>query len=131
LPEPLRGFNSCYFGKREIVIANDQTFPAATLHTLLHEMREIIEREFADLGWPTVQSKESDFEERAECFATAVQVFAVIQLVPGLLQNASEIQRKWVRIGVYAMIFTGTILYTLTFASLPRIEDAFLIKSTQ
>jgi hypothetical protein len=78
-----------------------------------------------------VQSKESDFEERAECFATAVQVFAVIQLVPGLLQNASEIQRKWVRIGVYAMIFTGTILYTLTFASLPRIEDAFLIKSTQ
>ena len=75
LPKGLKGFNGSYYGRREIVISTDQDLAGiADLHTLLHELREIIERGFEELGHPTADCGDLDLECRAEFFASSVQI---------------------------------------------------------
>lgn len=126
MPTGVKGFNGSYENRCEIVISTDQELPGmADLHTLLHELREIIERKFEEIGRPTANCGDLDLEHRAEFFATAVQIGAACQMLPGLLESASEIKRKWLRIGAYIGIFCGAMVYTFGCIALPKLEDAF------
>ena len=93
--------------------------------TLLHELREILENEFRTIGYAIAEPDLCDMEERAESFATHVQVNAAHQALPVLWENASTIERKWVRIGAYALIFSGALAYTLSCISIAQIENNF------
>ena len=123
LPSEFRGFNDAYGENRRILISSNQDFPDAKLHSLLHELRELIEHGFHKLGCPTAEGHE--LEDRAEAFASSVQISAAIKKLPEFLDNASEIEKKWKRVGAYALIFVGAILYYFACANLPRMEDAF------
>jgi hypothetical protein len=122
LPGEFRGFNDSYGTSRKILIAAKQDFPGAKLHTLLHELREVIEHGFQKLGCASAQGDE--LEDRAEAFASSVQISAAINKIPEFLDTASEIEKKWKRLGAYVLVFAGAILYCFACASLPRIEDA-------
>ncbi len=126
MPTGVKGFNGSYGDRCEIVISTDQELPGlADLHTLLHELREVIEWKFETIGRPTANSEGLNLEDRAELFATAVQILAGCQMVPGLLESASEIKRSWLRISAYIGIFAGAALYVFGCFSLPKLEDAF------
>lgn len=125
MPKELRGYNGSYGQNREILIATNQDLPDANLHTLLHELREIIEHEFQRLGSPVARGGHSELEDRAEEFASSVQISATINLIPQILDNASEIEKKWMRVVAYVLIFAVAIFHCSACASLPHIEDAF------
>src|SRR6266566_3025198 len=125
LPTELRGYNGSYGDRREILISLNQDFPGADLHTLLHELREILERTFEKFGKPTVNREDSDLEQRAESFAISVQICATHNMLPSMLDKAAEIERKWLRIGACALLAAGALIYVFACASLPLIEDAF------
>ena len=126
MPTGCKGFNSTYRDRCEIVISTDQELPGlADLHTLLHELREIIEWKFESIGRPTANCEDLSLEDRAELFATGVQVFAGCQMLLGLLDSASEIKRTWLGISAYIGIFAGAAVYIFGCFSLPQLEDAF------
>ena len=125
LPDGMRGYNGSYGSRREILISTNQDFAGAKLHTLLHELREVLESEFERQGRPTANHTNVDLEERAESFAIAVQVRAANAALPGFLEMASTIERRWLRIGAYIFLFIGAIAYVLGCASLQQVESAF------
>lgn len=125
LPDGMRGYNGSYRSKREILISTKQDFDGANLHTLLHELREILESGFEKLGRPIANGTNSDLEERAETFAVAVQVRAAHAALPVFLENASEIERKWLRVVAYILCFASAFAYVLSCCSVRQIEDAF------
>ena len=120
----MRGYNGSYRDKREILISLNQDFAGATLHTLLHELREILESGFEKLARPIANRNDSDLEQRAESFAIFVQIRAACDTLPVLLENVSEIEKKWLRIGAYGFLFPGTLAYLFACVLLPRIEDS-------
>ena len=125
LPDCMKGYNGTYGCKREILVSSNQDFDGAKLHTLLHELREILECEFEKLGHPISDSENSNLEERAETFATAVQVRAANTALPVLLEYVSAIERKWLRFVAYALCASGALAYVLGCCFIPQIEDAF------
>src|SRR5947207_11296918 len=57
LPGRLKGINISHNGKHEILVSTDQDLAGiADLHTLLHELREIIERGFERRGRATADA---------------------------------------------------------------------------
>src|SRR5206468_7728765 len=82
LPTGMRGYNGSYRDKREVLISLSQDFAGAKLHTLLHELREILESGFEKLGRPIANRKDSDLEQCAESFAISVQVCAAYKIFP-------------------------------------------------
>lgn len=123
MPDGLRGHNFSYRKERKILIATDQDYYGATVHTLLHELREILESEFRGLGYSIAGSDNADQEKHAEDFATTVQVTAAARTVPIFFESASEIERKWLRIGAYFLIVLGALAYTLSCLSTTQIES--------
>jgi hypothetical protein len=121
LPECLRGHNYRFENQREILISENQTVRGTEVYTALHEMRELLEYEFRDLGSPICQA--NDKEQRADEFATSVQICAFAKEIPGLLDQASGIESNWRRWAVYALLIVGSLMYGLTLAVLPLIED--------
>ena len=122
LPQELRGYNCRFEDKKEIVISTDQSFPGAGEHTLLHEVREILETVFEGLGHATVLNQD-DLEESAESFAMQVRAEAICNMLPSLFSHAENVERKWARIITYAFLglfFCGSLLGC---ALLPSFED--------
>ena len=124
LPDGLRGLNLSYGNKREILISTNQDYHGATLHTLLHELREILEGEFRAMEQPLASDENDDIERRAEEFATLVQVSAAKHALPVVWESASKIERKWLRIGAYVLICFGVLAYAVSCTSITRIEDS-------
>jgi len=118
LPPELRGYNCSFEDKREIVISTDQSFPGAHEHTLLHELREILEDTFEKLGHPTVNRQ--DLEEHAEGFAASVRAEAIYRMVPTLCDYADNVDRKWKRIVAYLFFGAFVCVSLLGCALLPR-----------
>jgi hypothetical protein len=128
LPFGLHGFNGEHKGKREIVIAKEEAWIGGKAHTLLHELREVLEYAFSDLSCPTVQKQ--GLEKRAEEFASAVTMLGMQNVFVTLFTSAMKIETAWKRwlagaalciLGVPMMIASG--MY-------PQFEDA-VIRSRQ
>jgi hypothetical protein len=124
LPRELRGYNCGFEGQKEIVISTEQGFPGADEHTLLHEIREILEAAFERLGHPTVNNQD-DLEDHAESFAILARAEAIYRMAPTLCNYADNVDRRWMRITVY--LFLGLFVCTnlLGCALLPRLEDLY------
>jgi hypothetical protein len=95
LPSDLLGVNMSFQGRRRIDLSGHGEQQHSQLHTVLHEIREIIENEFSRLGFDTTDSRE--LEASADEFA----FYAVLCPFEGLfrdsLGNALEIESKWQR----------------------------------
>ena len=123
LPAELRGFNCAYQDRMEIVLSEQQGFWGAQEHTLLHELREILERSFITLGYPTV-SDEQKLEKNAEDFARFIRMAAITKSLPIFFEGTEQIERKWVQVAAFLLIGCGVLFYFYTCAMLPRFEDA-------
>lgn len=113
LPRELRGHNHRYQGKREIVIGTPaQGPPSASIweHTLFHELRELLEYEFRELGCPVANSF-SDLEARAERFASSVRAFGAIKSWQPLLESIGEVKSTWARVGL-GLLAVGILGFT-------------------
>lgn len=122
MPRELRGHNSSYEGRRTILIAAEQDFPGADTHTVLHELREIIEQILSTLDRKTAISLH-ERELRAETFAASVLSYALLRKLPGAFEQAKKIDKKWWRYGAYLFIGIGAMAYVATCWLLPYLED--------
>jgi hypothetical protein len=124
LPDGMRGYNGSYRNRREILISTNQDYSGAKLHTLLHELREILENELEKLGYPIVKRENSDLEQVAESFPLAVQFDAVRHAFPTFWAIPAAIERRWLRIGAHILLVFGLLFYLLDCSSVKQREDA-------
>ena len=122
MPVELRGHNSLYNGDRAITIAERQWFPGAKEHTLLHELRELLEHTFVHLGFSIAASRE-DLEDRAEQFACMVRASLAGEMTVGWLEQAEQVERKWLRYGAYLLCVVGGLAVIASCILLPKLED--------
>lgn len=120
LPDPLWGYNRRYQGKREILIANSQVLTKE--HTALHELRELLEYEFHDLG--TAICTNEDREERAETFAISVRMCAFASEIPAIMDRVGSIESKWRRGAAYGLFILFAVVYGIGLALSPKVEEA-------
>ena len=122
LPPGLRGHHTCFNNERAIWLPEKDRFPGAREHTLLHELREILEHIFCDLGLPTADA--SSREARAEEFAAHTRMIASREMWTSFLEDAKKIQSTWWRRGAYGLIGFGALLHAAGCAFLPYFEDS-------
>jgi hypothetical protein len=127
LPPDLAGFNSGYGGNREIVLSEIENPLGITTHTFFHEIRELIERIFIDLGHPTIPPGE--LEKMAEEFAITVRMNSAFKESESSLENALEIQSDWLRWGSVALISGFVLFQVFLHILLPKYEASLLQKS--
>ncbi len=125
LPENLRGHNCCYGNQREIQIHNGKGHVITREHTLLHELREILEHIFHDMGYATAKER-SAIEVRAETFASSVRTDAFTKMLEGIFQAAAKIESKWRRWGAFFLISLFGIAGVFSIPMLPVFEDTIL-----
>lgn len=124
LPFGLHGLNGEHKGKREIVIAEEEAFPGGKVHTLLHELREVLEYAFSDLGYPTVQKQ--GLERRAEEFASAVNLLGMQKAFVMLFTSAMKIETTWKRLLAGAALCALGVPLMIVSAMYPQFEDAMI-----
>jgi hypothetical protein len=120
LPEELRGYHHWYEEKRVILVAHDGLILSGQ-HTVLHELREILEHIFKELGYSTAEA--SLPESSADEFAVYVRVKASLQEWDFLFKAAQTVQSNWARRSAYVLIGLGAVITTLGFVLLPHLED--------
>jgi hypothetical protein len=125
MPSELRGHNSSYNGSRTIAIAEHQSFPGANEHTLLHELRELLEHSFVGLGFAVAANSE-DIEERAELFACLVRSHLAQKTIFVWLEHIGYVEKKWLRYGAYFLTVLGGIAMIVGCFLLPAFEDQAL-----
>ena len=125
LPEGLKGYNSHYEGRKQIVLERLQG-PAEHIgiseHTFLHELRELIEYELRREGRPSASGQE--LEERAELFAKAVRTLAPLPFLRDSAGTLLEAKSAWRFLGLGLLIGFG-LIHAATCFLLPHHEDYF------
>jgi hypothetical protein len=124
LPRELRGHNHRYQGKRGIVVGAvaETALPGIREHTLFHELRELIEYEFREIGHP-VAANFSDLESRAETFAGGIRTYGAIKGWQPLLEGIGEIKSGWAKLGLGLLLFLIVGANALACLFLPHLED--------
>lgn len=121
LPERISGFNFSLEEKKLVVLQAKESFPGSREHTFFHELREILEYTFSDLGFHTVEA--SELEEHAEEFATYVRIAGTMKFWCMFFKDAENIQVRWKRWLAYGGIIGVSMICGLGCALFPYIED--------
>ena len=122
LPAQLHGYNCSFYGKREIVICEEETVPFSHMHTLFHEFREMLEHVFVELGYATVKP-EGFLEVHAEHFAMAARIDTGMKDLPVFFEMASSVEKKWARYVSYALVVIFGVFHLFSCISLPQMEE--------
>jgi len=122
LPPGLKGVNCSFEDKQEIVISEKEMVPFDHTHTLFHELREMLECGFVELGHSTLATKGS-LEAKAEEFAMVTRMETATRELPGYIEMVGNIERNWPRYFGYALLVVFFISYTFSCALLPQFED--------
>ena len=72
LPDDLLGSNFHFEGKRRIAVSDRPERFGMKGHTTFHEIRELLEYEFHEIGWPTAEKHSEELESRADEFALCI-----------------------------------------------------------
>jgi len=126
LPKPLRGHNCTYQGKSEIVVGTVQGAAGlgSTEHTLLHELRELIEYEFRRLG-RAVAANFPDQESRAESFASHVRALAGLKAAKCVFELVGGIESRLLQFIAVIVVAALAMGHYLACVNLPQWEDRF------
>jgi hypothetical protein len=122
LPHEIRGFNCSFANKREIVITDTQPSPF-DLHTLFHELREMLEHVFAELGYSTI-GPEDFLEVQAEHFAVLCRMAAATRELPAFLEMTGNIEKKWTRYLSYGLLLVFGVAYLFSCIFTLQMEEA-------
>ena len=121
LPHDLLGINYSLNGKRSIELSAAPHDIQTRVPTVLHEIRELLEYTFRNLGRPTTNSEE--IELRAEEFASSVMEFGGIRMICERVQNPNEMEAALRKGGSFALIaICALALITRTDRMCPHFE---------
>lgn len=107
LPDGIQGFNGSTTEQTIIILSEQESVSGSREHTFFHELREILEYRFRDLGFPTAQGQE--LEKLAEQFALEVRMASLVKEFGPLFENAQGIEQTWKRWASFA----GLLILTL------------------
>ena len=124
LPPENSGINVCYRDRRAIFVRKAELSGLTREHTLLHELREIIEYKFRELGRPL--ARKNDLEERAEAFAVFVRMECASEMWSTVFKSVGNLQVRWQRIGAYILVAAGVIVHFF-WAAIPSLN--YLVSS--
>jgi hypothetical protein len=122
LPPELHGFNCSFHDKKEIIISEHEMVPFTHVHTLFHELREMLEHAFVELGHATVTPKQS-LEVKAEEFAMAARMETLTRELPAYIEMVGNIEKNWHRYFGYAFLIVFSVVYMFSCVFLPQFED--------
>ena len=102
LPPDLMGINGSVGNLRKVIISDRAEDLFFQEHTVLHEIREIIEHVFCDLGSPI--SKPEEIEGRASEFASFVMDLPCEEVFETWVKDAACIESVWKRVMAISLI---------------------------
>jgi hypothetical protein len=111
-PADLLGVNMSFGVKRQIVTSRNPDHIPFRLHTVLHEIREIIEADFRRLGFTTTDS--SDLDRRADEFSFAVHICAAKDSMQDWVKDSSETKSTWQSFASLCIVSVIFFLFGLT-----------------
>ncbi|HTS07858.1 MAG TPA: hypothetical protein VMP68_19955 [Candidatus Eisenbacteria bacterium] len=111
-PRDLLGVNMSFGGKRKIFTSQNADHVPFRIHTLLHEIREIIEVEFRRLGFNSTNSIGMD--SRADEFSFAVHMFAGMASIQDWAKDASATESTWQSFGSLCIFMVITFLFGMS-----------------
>jgi hypothetical protein len=109
LPLGLLGVNMSFEGKRRIDLSERPEQRYFQVHTVLHEIREIIESDFRPLGFGASES-ERDFEHRANEFAFYAIMSSQMSMFKSLFESAYGMESNWQKFGALGLIGIGVLV---------------------
>ncbi len=121
LPPELPGHNGSYENENAIELNEKEIAFGGMTHTLFHEIRELMERNFIGLQHPVIA--ENELEKRADLFAAFVRVNCIYKTLEDLMGGIADISSNLLRWGAYALLFGGALAHVVGCASLPQQED--------
>ena len=121
LPDDMRGCNYRHAGRRAIVVAHGPAFILSREHTVFHELRELLEYVFQELGHPTIPA--TALEARAEAFAMHARMTAVVETAEYLFDRAHLLRSPWTRLCALGLVGVGAVAALMGCALLPQLED--------
>jgi len=95
---------------RVIVVCSRRDHLPLRGHTFLHEIRELTEYEFADLGFPIATSE--DLEDRADEFAMIAFLLPIDEAAANCLKSAVKLESWWKQIGAVSVIIILHVFMT-------------------
>ena len=111
LPPENSGLNVRHGERRAIFVNKAELQGLSREHTLLHELREILEYKFQELGRPV--AKKNDLEERAEMFAVFVRMECAVAIWSAILESVGSLQVRWQRIGTSILVTLGALVHCI------------------
>lgn len=123
LPDAMHGFNCSLEEQTIILLSEQEAFPGSREHTLFHELREVMEYRFHNLGYPTAEGPE--LEKRAEQFATAVRLFGMMKDLGPFFESAKALEQTWKRWLAIAGLLILALGVGAGYALLPYFEENF------
>jgi len=123
LPRDLRGANFWHETNMSIVMPVNGGCFISREHTLLHELRELLEWEFEHLGHSLghVDTRES----RSEQFAACVRMAMVVESSKDLFKMASDVRDPFGRVCAYGLVGAVTAVLVLGCAGVRQLEIHF------
>jgi hypothetical protein len=123
LPDGIHGLNCSTEEETVILLSEHEVFPGSREHTFFHELREIMEYQFHDQGWATMQGSNS--EKRAEQFATSVRTALLTKDFGHMVERAQAVKETWKRWLAFAGVAALFLGAGLGYALLPYFEENF------
>ena len=108
LPADLLGAHMCFGSKRTILFSADHGDVLFRIHTVLHEIREIIEADFVRLGFGTTGRRHLD--SLADEFAFTAYLWSMKASLGRWFQNAAEIDPNWEKWVCCGLLTAGALV---------------------
>lgn len=123
LPHDLRGANFWHEASMSIVMPVNGGCFISREHTLLHELRELLEWEFERLA--SSSGDPNTREPRAEQFAACVRIAVVVESSKDFFKVASDVQNPLGRACVYGLVGLVTVASVVGCAGIRQLEAHF------
>ena len=120
IPHDLRGSNFRYENAMSIVMPMNGGCFISREHTLLHELRELLEHHLSDLGRPIAD--EVTRESRAEQFAACVRMAVFVESSKEFFQLAGDVKNPLGRVCAYGLVGAVTAALVVGCAGIRQLE---------
>lgn len=129
LPADLRGANFWHEKNMSIVMPLNGGCFISREHTLLHEVRELLEWEFVHLGHTSgdLDTRES----RAEQFAASVRMAMFVESSRDFFQLAGEVKNPLGRVCAYGLVGALTVAAVVSCTGIRQLEAQFEARQTK
>jgi hypothetical protein len=123
LPHDLRGGNFWHEQNMSIVMPVNGGCFISREHPLLHEARELLEKLFSHLGYPT--SEGAVLEARAEQFAACARMAVFVEPSKHFFQLAGDVKNPFGRVCAYGLVGALTVAAVVGCTGIRQLEAQF------